>query len=63
MKPSNDTIDIWQIDLRHEALLQKTRPLLNSDELARADRFHFAKHSRRFSLARAAMRLLRPVES
>lgn len=58
MKPSNDTIDIWQIDLRHEALLKKTCLLLNTDELARANRFHFAKHTRRFSLARAAMRLL-----
>jgi 4'-phosphopantetheinyl transferase len=50
-------VDIWQIDIGGDAdSIQERRLLLSTDELQRADRFHFDKHRRRFIKARAAMR-------
>jgi 4'-phosphopantetheinyl transferase len=49
-------IDLWQFSLEHE--LHAADYLLNSDEKARADRFYFQKHKRRFTTARAAMRII-----
>ena len=49
-------IDLWQFSLEHE--LNATDSLLNSDEKSRADRFYFNKHKRRFTTARAAMRII-----
>lgn len=47
-------IDIWQFSL-HERLKQSA-DILHKDELARASRFHFARHRRRFASARTQLR-------
>jgi len=53
----NDSrIDLWQFSLEHE--LPNAYQLLNPDERARADRFYFSRHKRRFSTARATMRII-----
>lgn len=52
-----NTVHIWQIQLS-EFLEQKDtlKKLLNSSELARANRFKFAIHHNRFTIARAMLR-------
>ncbi|MBL7480007.1 4'-phosphopantetheinyl transferase family protein [Legionella bononiensis] len=49
-------IDLWQFSLEHE--LHIADQLLNADERARADRFYFSRHKRRFSTARATLRII-----
>lgn len=49
-------IDIWQYSL--ETLYPHAEALLSVEELQRAKRFHFARHQRRFTMARAGMRLI-----
>lgn len=50
-------VDIWRIDLAgHSNGIQQYRCLLSSDEIQRADRFHFEKDRRSFTVARAALR-------
>ncbi|ARB90803.1 4'-phosphopantetheinyl transferase family protein [Legionella longbeachae] len=49
-------IDLWQFSLANE--LQNTYQLLNSEEQARADRYYFSRHKRRFSIARTVMRVI-----
>ncbi|KTD72832.1 phosphopantetheinyl transferase [Legionella tucsonensis] len=49
-------IDLWQFSLAHE--LENAYELLNSEEQARAERFYFSRHKRRFSTARAIMRII-----
>jgi 4'-phosphopantetheinyl transferase len=49
-------IDIWEYPLHTEFI--EARSLLNEAELARADRYHFAHHQRRFTVARAVLRLI-----
>jgi 4'-phosphopantetheinyl transferase len=50
-------VDVWHIHLEAQPdEVQHYRRLLAPDEVERADRFHFEKHRRRFTLARAAMR-------
>ena len=49
-------IDLWQFSLEQE--LDGSYQLLNVDEKARADRFYFSRHKRRFSTARATMRII-----
>ncbi|STY29776.1 phosphopantetheinyl transferase [Legionella wadsworthii] len=49
-------IDLWQFSLTHE--LKNAYELLNSEEQARAERFYFSKHRRRFANARAIMRII-----
>ncbi|MEI6095002.1 MAG: 4'-phosphopantetheinyl transferase superfamily protein [Gammaproteobacteria bacterium] len=49
-------IDLWQYPL--EALWAGAESLLNTDELQRAHRYHFERHRRRFTLARALLRLI-----
>lgn len=47
-------IDIWQFPLNEPSALEKS--LLCEEELARANRFHFERHRRRFISARAMVR-------
>lgn len=47
-------IDIWQYPLHTEFL--GAASLLSEDELIRAQRYHFARHQRRFTIARAMLR-------
>lgn len=49
-------IDLWQFSLANE--LENTAQLLNAEEQARADQFLFSRHKRRFSTARATMRII-----
>lgn len=49
-------IDIWQYPL-HTAFAGAA-DLLNEDETTRAHRYHFARHQRRFTVARATLRLI-----
>ncbi len=52
----NTRIDIWQYPLDTDVL--EPRSLLNQAELARAERYHFDRHRRRFTIARAMQRLI-----
>ncbi|MGL5742502.1 MAG: 4'-phosphopantetheinyl transferase family protein [Legionella sp.] len=49
-------IDLWQFSLAHE--IPNAYPLLSSDEKTRAERFYFSRHKRRFSTARATLRII-----
>jgi 4'-phosphopantetheinyl transferase len=49
-------IDLWQFSLEHD--LQSAEHILNADEKARAARFYFDKHRRRFATTRAAVRII-----
>lgn len=49
-------IDLWQFSLEEE--LHEAYQLLNAEEKARADRFYFEKHKRRFATSRAAVRII-----
>lgn len=49
-------IDIWQFSLDNPFDLANS--LLNEDEYFRANRFHFAHHRRRFTVAHATLRLI-----
>lgn len=53
----NDTrIDLWQFSLEHE--VSGADQILNAEERARANRFYFSHHKRRFAAARATMRII-----
>ena len=49
-------IDIWQYPLHTE--FSEAQSLLSEDETVRAKRYHFDRHQRRFTVARAVMRLI-----
>lgn len=49
-------VDVWQFPLHQQP--DWALACLSADELARANRFHFAKHRQRFTVARAGMRLI-----
>lgn len=49
-------IDLWQFSLANE--LPHAAQILNTEEQARADRFYFSRHKRRFSTARATLRII-----
>ncbi|HAT1798012.1 4'-phosphopantetheinyl transferase superfamily protein [Legionella pneumophila subsp. fraseri] len=49
-------IDLWQFSLDYE--LHSAYQLLNTDERSRADRFYFHRHKRRFTNARATLRII-----
>ncbi|PYP91315.1 MAG: phosphopantetheinyl transferase [Candidatus Angelobacter sp. Gp1-AA117] len=50
-------VHLWRVHLiQPEAAIQGCRALLAPDELARANRFHFAKDRNRFTIARAMLR-------
>jgi len=52
----NTRIDIWEFTL--DELPAQASSLLNETELARARRFYFERHRRRFTIARAMLRLI-----
>lgn len=57
LKLAANQVDIWHIDLAEpKGGIQTCRCLLSPDETARADRFYFEKHRRRFTVGRAALR-------
>ncbi|STX51202.1 phosphopantetheinyl transferase [Legionella busanensis] len=49
-------IDIWQFSLTQAPINRDI--ILNEEELARGNRFYFPHHKRRFSIARAMLRLI-----
>lgn len=49
-------IDLWQFSLQHD--FNSSFSLLNNEEKTRASRFYFEKHRRRFTVARAMMRII-----
>lgn len=49
-------IDLWQFSLA-EALPNASQ-ILNTEEKARAERFYFSRHQRRFSTARTSLRII-----
>jgi 4'-phosphopantetheinyl transferase len=49
-------IDLWQFSLVNE--LPNAMQILNADEIARTERFYFSRHQRRFSTARATLRII-----
>ncbi len=52
----DDRIDIWQYPLTSDCSFART--FLSPDELIRADRYYFTRHQRRFTIARAMLRLI-----
>lgn len=51
-----ERVDIWQFSLLNQP--DRAMSLLNEDEQIRARRFHFPRHQRRFTVARAMMRTI-----
>ncbi|MBA2711880.1 MAG: 4'-phosphopantetheinyl transferase superfamily protein [Tatlockia sp.] len=51
-----NSIDIWEFPLN--ILPPLARTILNADELNRADRYYFERHKRRFTVARALLRII-----
>lgn len=49
-------IDLWQFSLENE--LPNAKTILNDEEIARTERFYFSQHQRRFSTARAVLRII-----
>jgi 4'-phosphopantetheinyl transferase len=56
---SNHEIQLWQVSLLvTPAEEQRYALLLSADETKRAQRFHFARHARRYTVARAVLRMI-----
>ncbi|MBK1986858.1 4'-phosphopantetheinyl transferase superfamily protein [Sphaerospermopsis aphanizomenoides BCCUSP55] len=56
---SSDDVHLWKIDLNQsESQLQLFRESLSSDEVARAERFYFPEHRRRFIAGRGSLRAI-----
>lgn len=53
---SEDRIDVWHFPLLKPP--EQSDSILNEEEKARAQRFYFPRHQRRFTTARATMRLI-----
>ncbi len=52
-------VHLWSVDLKPSPeRVEELRRLLTGDEVARADRFHFDRHRRRFIVRRGVLRLL-----
>ncbi|ETO93621.1 4'-phosphopantetheinyl transferase family protein [Legionella oakridgensis] len=51
-----ERVDIWQFSLHME--FNNSKSLLSSDEQKRAERYYFARHRRRFTIARTMLRLI-----
>ena len=56
LKLGDNQVDVWHIEVAGRFEIQRFRESLSPDEIERADRFYFAKHRRRFTVMRAAMR-------
>lgn len=56
LKLNPKRIDIWQYSLNNA--WDKIEDLLNDEEIIRAERYHFARHKRRFTVARAMLRII-----
>jgi 4'-phosphopantetheinyl transferase len=52
----NNRIDVWEFPLDRMPPLASS--ILNEAELTRANRYHFDRHKRRFTIARALLRLI-----
>ncbi|MEM1178681.1 MAG: 4'-phosphopantetheinyl transferase superfamily protein [Acidobacteriota bacterium] len=58
-RPRGRDIDIWSIDLETPPLpIDELWAVLTDEEKARAERFHFDRHRRRFTVRRGAMRMV-----
>ncbi|MEM7354922.1 MAG: 4'-phosphopantetheinyl transferase superfamily protein [Acidobacteriota bacterium] len=58
-RPGFKEVQLWRVDLRPpEAQVEACRRLLTAEEIARAERFHFDRHRRRFLVRRGALRRL-----
>ncbi len=57
--PSEGEVHVWRVALDPaEEVVARLRGVLAADEVARAERFHFEKHRRRFAVGRGALRRL-----
>ena len=57
--PATREVQLWAVDLEPSpARVEELRWLLTPEEVARADRFHFDRHRRRFIVRRGVLRLL-----
>jgi 4'-phosphopantetheinyl transferase len=55
--PGQDEVHLWRVQLSEENE-QDLRAILTSDEIQRADRFHFAADRRRYTVTRALLRTI-----
>jgi 4'-phosphopantetheinyl transferase len=55
---SEDEIHIWRINLDQAQNLTNLADILSKDERERAARFHFERDARRFTVGRAALRMI-----
>jgi 4'-phosphopantetheinyl transferase len=53
---STGEVHVWRVEL--DMTGRSWPPLLSEDERTKAERFHFARHQRRYILSRAALRIL-----
>jgi 4'-phosphopantetheinyl transferase len=53
---STGEVHVWRVEL--DMTGTSWPPLLSEDERTKAERFHFARHQRRYILSRAALRIL-----
>lgn len=57
--PAEGEVHVWRVALdQPEAVAEGLRGVLSGDEVARAERFVFERHRRRFTVARGALRSL-----
>ena len=57
VSPKTGEVHVWRVDLEQpEDLVQKFRSTLEEDERSRADRFHFEKDRRAFTVSRGFLR-------
>lgn len=57
VSPQTGEVHVWRVDLEQpEALVQTFRNTLEEDERSRADRFHFEKDRRAFTVSRGFLR-------
>ena len=57
VSPQTSEVHVWRVDLEQsEELVQKFRSTLEEDERSRADRFHFEKDRRAFTVSRGFLR-------